>query len=78
MNDIEQHFEATGLSLDELRSRASLTVEEAAATLGIGRSSAYAAVRSGELPHVRLGKRVIIPASAILRMLDADQPAASA
>lgn len=106
MNNIAQHIEDAGLSLDELhtgtmepsqdatqpdrtvavvrpqitidelRIRPSVTVEEAASALGIGRSSAYAAVRSGELAHVRLGKRVIIPASAVLRLLEPVQPQA--
>ena len=38
-----------------------LTVEEAARRLGIGRSLAWALVRKGELPSVRLGRLVRIP-----------------
>ena len=38
-----------------------LTVEEAAAALRIGRSAAYEAVRSGELPAVRIGRSIRVP-----------------
>ena len=42
-----------------------LTVEEAARRLGIGRSLAWALVRKGELPSVRLGRLVRIPARGL-------------
>lgn len=38
-----------------------MTVDEAARRLGISRSSAYEAVRSGELPAIRVGRRLLIP-----------------
>jgi excisionase family DNA binding protein len=50
--------------------RATLTVEEAALVLGIGRSAAYAAAQSGELPTVRIGRRVLVPRPALNRMLN--------
>ena len=42
-----------------------LTVDEAAAILRIGRGSAYALVRSGRLRSIKIGRRILIPASAI-------------
>ena len=48
------------------------TIEEAARLLGIGRSSAYAAARRGEIPTVRLGRRLVVPKVAFERLL---QPA---
>ena len=39
----------------------SLTVSEAAGELGISRNAAYEAVRVGEIPALRIGRRVIIP-----------------
>lgn len=36
-------------------------VEEAAACLGISRNLAYELVRRGRLPHIRLGRRILIP-----------------
>jgi excisionase family DNA binding protein len=46
-----------------------LTVEEAAEILRISRTSAYKAVRAGEIPSVRVGRRDIIPRVAIERLL---------
>jgi excisionase family DNA binding protein len=49
--------------------RMTVTVEEAAQLLGIGRSTAYIAVRTGELPRIRLGRRLLVPRAQIDRML---------
>ena len=51
--------------------RPTLTVQEVAVLLRLGRSSAYAAVRSGEIPSVRVGHRLLVPTAALLRLLDA-------
>lgn len=48
------------------------TIEEAARLLGIGRSSAYAAAQRGEIPTIRLGRRLVVPKVAFERLL---QPA---
>ncbi|MBK0866147.1 helix-turn-helix domain-containing protein [Saccharopolyspora sp. HNM0986] len=48
-----------------LPSRVLLTVEEAAQQLGIGRTTAYALVRSGELESVHIGRLRRIPKEAI-------------
>lgn len=50
--------------------RATYTVEEAAVVLGIGRSAAYLAAQSGELPTVRIGRRVLVPKPALDQMLN--------
>ncbi len=46
-----------------------LTVEEVADLLHIGRSTAYKAVRRGQLPSVRIGRRVLVPTSGLLQFL---------
>lgn len=46
-----------------------LTVLEAAELLGIGRSSAYEAARTGQIPTVRIGKRILVPVAALERLL---------
>ncbi len=46
-----------------------LTVEEAAVALRIGRSAAYEAVRTGDIPHVRIGKLIRIPRVALMEWL---------
>jgi len=47
-----------------------LTVEDVAAVLGIGRTSAYELCRRGELPTVRLGRRILIPTHRLRAYLD--------
>jgi excisionase family DNA binding protein len=51
------------------QSRRTLNVPEAAKMLGIGRSAAYAAAASGELPTIRIGKRILVPLAAIDSLL---------
>jgi excisionase family DNA binding protein len=59
------------LSMDEhgTARRETLTVEEAGRVLGLGRAAAYAAVRRGEIPSLRFGRRVLVPREALDRML---------
>jgi excisionase family DNA binding protein len=45
-------------------------VEEAAAALGISRAFAYEAVTRNEIPHVRIGRWILIPRAALERMPD--------
>ncbi len=47
-----------------------MTVTDAAIALGISRSSAYECVRTGDLPALRLGGRIIVPIQAIDEMLE--------
>ena len=54
------------------RTRLTLTVEEVAATLGISRAFAYEAVRRGEIPSIRIGRRVLVPRAALERLIDGD------
>jgi excisionase family DNA binding protein len=50
--------------------RLTLTVGEASQVLGVSRSSAYELVRRGELPSMRLGRRIVIPVRALDALLD--------
>lgn len=47
-----------------------LTVSEAAKHLGISRALAYELVARGELPHLRLGRRIVVPRRALEAMLE--------
>lgn len=47
------------------------TVEQAGRLLGVGRSLAYEAARTGQIPVIRVGKRLLVPKSALFRMLAA-------
>ena len=46
-----------------------LTVEETAKCLGIGRNSAYEAIARGEIPVIRIGKRLLVPKAALETLL---------
>jgi excisionase family DNA binding protein len=47
-----------------------LTVAEAGALLGISRAFAYELVARGELPVIRLGRRIVVPKAALLQIVD--------
>ena len=46
------------------------TIPEVGEILGINRNLAYQLVRTGEIPAIRLGKRLVCPKAALHRMLD--------
>lgn len=59
--------------MDSPSQSAALTASEAHALLGkktISRAGFYAAIRRGEVPHLRLGKRIVIPRRSFLRWLE--------
>ncbi len=49
--------------------RSTLNVVEAASLLGISKNLAYEAVARGEIPCIRVGKRLLIPRAALERLL---------
>ena len=51
-----------------------LTVEEAGQLLRISRQSAYQAARAGELPTVKIGRRLLVPRAALEAMLVIETP----
>ena len=53
-------------------SRQALSIEEAAIELGIGRTTAYQAARRGELPVLRIRRRMVVPRAALARLLAGD------
>jgi excisionase family DNA binding protein len=56
--------------------RLTVTVEEAGRLLGVSRNSAYELARTGQLPTLRLGRRLLVPKAALEKMLaGASQPA---
>jgi excisionase family DNA binding protein len=50
-----------------------MTIDEARTALRLSRSSAYDAARSGDLPTVRVGRRLLVPTAALRRMLQLDE-----
>lgn len=58
------------------RTRPTITVEEAAAIMGISRALAYKAARNGELPVLHIGRRMLIPVGALRQLLGETPPVA--
>lgn len=52
--------------------RWTMTVDEAAKCLGVSRTLAYEMVHRGELPSLKLGRRIVVPVPALERMLGID------
>ena len=50
------------------------TAREAAELLGVGLTSLYAGVRRGEVPAIKIGRRVLIPRSRLDDMLGRANP----
>ena len=51
-----------------------LTVEETAKLLGIGRNLCYDRVKTGEIPVIKVGRRLLVPRRALERLLEEPRP----
>ena len=52
-----------------------LSVEQVAELLGLGRNTVYDAAGRGEIPHRRVGRRLIFSRSAVMEWLAGKEPA---
>ena len=57
----------------ETTDRLTFTVEQTAKLLGIGRNLCYERVKTGEIPVIRIGRRLLVPRRALERLLDQGQ-----
>lgn len=48
------------------------TVNEARQKLGISRGLTYEAIRTGKIPSIQIGRRILIPKAALQRLLEKD------
>jgi excisionase family DNA binding protein len=53
-----------------MNERLTYTVDEVAARLGLNRNTAYAAVKDGTIPALRVGRRLLVPRAALDKMLE--------
>jgi excisionase family DNA binding protein len=60
------------ITLDEARTRPTLTVTEAAALARVGLRQMYEAVHRGEVPVVRLGRRILVKTTPFLAHLGSE------
>jgi excisionase family DNA binding protein len=51
--------------------RRTVSVEKAAKALGISRAAAYNYAKNGSLPVIRLGSRLLVPKTALEKLLSA-------
>ena len=54
-----------------------LTIEEGSKALGLSRGSMYKAVHRGDVPALRIGRRMMIPRAALSRLLSCTSPEAN-
>jgi len=57
-----------------MEERATLTVGECAKILGIGRQLAYDKVKTGEIPVIKIGRRLLVPRRALEKLLADPKP----
>ena len=50
-----------------------LSGEHAARLMGVSRATAYRMVQSGELPAIKVGRRVLVLKKPLMHMLQADE-----
>lgn len=55
---------------DQSDNKLTLTVEQAGKRLGISRATAYALANQGQLPVIRLGKRLLVSKVRLERMVN--------
>jgi excisionase family DNA binding protein len=72
-SDDEPRIQQTPTKADQ---RLTLSVEEAGRLLGISRGLAYELVNRGDIPSVRLGRRIVVPRRALDGLLDLPDDAA--
>jgi len=60
----------TPTPIDELKARPTLTVAETARVLGVGKNTAYEAIKRNELPSLKIGGRVLVPTARLFALLE--------
>lgn len=58
--------------LPDPETQPTMNVEEAGPYYGLSRVSAYAAVNRGDIPSIRVGRRILVPTAAVRRQLGLD------
>jgi excisionase family DNA binding protein len=54
--------------------RLTFTVEQVGSLLGLSRGAAYEAAARGEIPVLRVGRRLLVPKMALMKMLESAAP----
>jgi excisionase family DNA binding protein len=56
----------------EAANQPTMQVDDVAKALGLSRAAAYNGVQTGEIPSIRVGRRIVVPTAAVRRMLQLD------
>lgn len=56
-------------ALASARAQPTISVDQAADVLGVNRVTIYGSIKAGDVPSIRLGRRVRIPSAFVLRQL---------
>ena len=59
---------AEGVSVERL----TFTVPEAGKRVGLGRNAAYKAARRGEIPTIRIGRKILVPILRLEKLLNGE------
>ncbi|HKY14814.1 MAG TPA: helix-turn-helix domain-containing protein [Microthrixaceae bacterium] len=62
----------TSIALPDPAERPTLTVDAVAEILGLDRKTVYAAVESGGLPSLRVGRRILVPTAWLAARITPD------
>jgi excisionase family DNA binding protein len=62
----------TAVDLDDIRGKAVITVTEAAELLSLDPRSVRRGIQEGNLPGIKVGRRILIPVPKLLAMLETD------
>ena len=65
-----QPTQSTGTADKPPKDRRVWSVDETAEQLGISRAHAYELIARREIPHLRLGRRIVVPRKAVDELLD--------
>jgi len=62
------------VNLDEIRDKAVITVTQAAELLGLDERTVRHGCASGQIPSIKVGRRILIPVPRLLAMLEEGEP----
>ncbi len=74
MHDVSKEQKALPNGTVERAEPDTLTIEETAKRLRIGLNSEYASVKLGDIPSIRIGRRLLVPRAALEALLAAGEP----
>jgi excisionase family DNA binding protein len=57
-----------------MENKLTLSIQETAKLLGIGRNLCYARAKTGEIPVIKIGRRLLVPRSALEKLLADPKP----